>query len=224
MLVKKNRSTCVKNWLRAEKELNYRIKQEANNLIKKGYNWQVSVEKAKKIVKSEIEFRAYLIYCATKDDTLDNWLKAESEFYKRADICSNCEEYAQKLLQKTNNQLDQNAASMWAKTEFIRVKAYFIWKNKCNMEFEWYDSEKYFVNRIIEKSKKILNNQRYLSQEEAIYCSYDQCYKEIKLIAEVKRKWVSERAYYISLQYPNYSEEHNWYRAIQEFDAENSRK
>jgi len=37
------------------------------------------------------------------------------------------------------------------------------------MEFEWYDSEKYFVNRIIEKSKKILNNQRYLSQEEAIY-------------------------------------------------------
>ena len=224
MLVKKNRSTCVKNWLRAEKELNYRIKQEANNLINKGYNWQISVEKAKNIVKSEIEFRAYLIYCATKDNTLDNWLKAESEFYKRADMCSNCEEYAQKLLQKTNNQFDQNAASVRTKAEFIRVKAYFIWKNKCNMEFEWYDSEKYFVNRIIEKSKKILNNQRYLSQEEAIYCSYDQCYKEIKLIAEVKRKWVSERAYYISLQYPNYSEEHNWYRAVQEFDAENSRK
>jgi hypothetical protein len=55
-----------------------------------------------------------------------NWLRAEKEFYKRADICSNCEGYAQKLLQKTNNQLDQNAASMWAKTEFIRVKAYFI--------------------------------------------------------------------------------------------------
>ncbi len=224
MLVKKNRSNCVKNWLRAEKELNYRIKQEANNLINKGYNWQVSVEKAKNIVKSEIEFRAYLICCATKDNTLDNWLKAESEFYKRAEICSNCEEYAQKLLQKTNNQLDQNAASVWAKIEFIRVKAYFIWKNACNMEFEWYDSEKYFVNRIIEKSKKILNSQRYLSQEEAIYCSYDQFYKEIKLIAEVKREWVSERAYYISRQYPNYSEEHNWYRAVQEFDAENSRR
>ena len=72
----------MKNWLRAEKELNYRIKQEANNLINKGYNWQVSVEKAKNIVKSEIEFRAYLICCATKDNTLDNWLKAESDFIK----------------------------------------------------------------------------------------------------------------------------------------------
>ncbi len=100
MLVKKNRSNCVKNWLRAEKELNYRMKQEANSLINKGYNWQVSVEKVKNIVKSEIEFRTYLIYCATKDNTLVNWLKAESEFYKRACICSNCEEYAQKLLQK----------------------------------------------------------------------------------------------------------------------------
>ena len=61
-----------------------------------------------------------------RSNCVKNWLRAEKEFYKRADICSNCEGYAQKLLQKTNNQLDQNAASMCAKTEFIRVKAYFI--------------------------------------------------------------------------------------------------
>lgn len=80
----------VDNRLRAENELIYRIKQIANGLRRNNPNLseQEAMAIAKQEVKQEIELRAYLIYRATKDYTLDNWLQAEQECRQMPDFDS----------------------------------------------------------------------------------------------------------------------------------------
>lgn len=210
----------MKNWVKAEKELNYRIKQEVNKLVNKGYDPGVALKEAREIVKPEIELRAFLIYCANKDNTLDNWLQAKEEFHRRADFYVDVERRADWWEKETCGRLKSPAASMYAELEFIHVRAYFIWKYEHDMKSEWYDSEDSLENEIIERSKDVLKSQPYLSSEEAFYCSKDQFYNEVRKRADEKRKWVSERAYYLSRQNPSNYEEDNWSLALKEFEAE----
>lgn len=205
----------MKYWFQAEDELSYRLKREMHNN-------NVTEEEAKKIVQPAIRDRAFLLYCAAKDDCEEIWSKSKEEFYRRADFYSETEQYADTL----PNFMPKIVRSKYAQLEFIKTHAYFCWENNCNMNSDWYDSEKEMIVEIAERAKYILEKEIYFSLREAFYCACDQLNDEIKVRAYFhwenkckKRKWVSERAYYIWETNPKSSSEQNWEIAEREYDA-----
>ncbi len=209
----------MNNWIRAKHETIYRFKVEAHALVRKGEKLHIANKKAEKKVKGDVELRAFLTYCATNDFTLDNWLRAKEECYNRTDFYKNVNKSAKRLMEKSVIKITPKAAFLWSKLEFINSRAYFIWKSRCDMQSNWYDAESSLLNEINEGAKKILEKNEYLSLEEAWYFSRDLYYGKIRERARDKWKWVSQRAYYISLENPSNSEYDNWCLAAKEYDS-----
>lgn len=206
------------NWERAEYELMYRIKQKAHRLEEEGLPMRDALENAKQELRDDIRLRAYLIYCATKDYTMQNWLRAENDILN---IHTNdINNYAKMLVSASENWLNFEAAIEIAKFEFIRTSAYYKWLDRCNMENDWYTSEKNLNKTICNLAEKIRLDYLYLTNEEAWFCARDRMYSEIKGRADKRQESIALSAYFKSKRDPCNSDIENWYNAATEYDTE----
>lgn len=206
------------NWERAKYELKYRIKQESYAFSGNPHPSNLLIFEQK--IKKEIELRAYLIYCATKDYTFDNWDNAEKEFNNR-NIGSKEEfnKYKNSLIISSGNKLPEYIAHEFAKIEFIRKRAYYLWEDKCREKFDWYQTEANtkIRKKINDKAREVKARDGYLSDEEAWFCARDNAYNDIEKKAQIRREWIARRASVLASENPHRSPEDNWYIAEKEW-------
>lgn len=207
------------NWLTAKHELTYRIKEKTNELGKKsGLTAEQFVTRAEQKIRQDIELRAYLVYQATRDHALDNWLQGERECSQMIDFSPEVNSFAQELCQALGSWLDLQAARELAKIEFKIKAAYYIWKKRCRAEYDWYSSEKSLSNEIEALAQAIVKDKPYLSKKEARYCAKDRLFFKIKERAYHRRRTIAEQAYCLTKSNPNNTEYENWCLSAKNYD------
>ena len=197
----------------------YKIKQKAHELTRGGLEPHATFALAKQELESQIRLRAYSIYCATKDYQYDDWQQARDECEQSLDFNQKVNERANWLVKASGSWLDPHKAPDLAKTELIALKAFLIWNSRNKMECDWHSSERCLMNEIDKMTEGILKIEPDLSREEAWFCARDKLYWNILENAKNRQKWVSEKAYHLSLENSDRSCYTNWCIAAREYDS-----
>jgi uncharacterized protein YukE len=198
---------AIDDWCQAEEELSYLFKEAGQQTRE---------------VANSIRLRAFEIWEARKDHTLDNWLKAEY-------ICSSNNNFENELTNLSNMiesdnwyRISPEAAYCIAKIEYVRTAAYYIYEEINKANEDWYQSERSLNNNIIDLSTAIAKREKKLTDKEAKYKARDLLHDTIREKAHKRRDWISTCAYYLSKANPANSEKENWYIAANRYDTERS--